>query len=125
MLQESMQRKNKYTTWKLELIGLIVWTAFFTVSGVTDVSIHAQESNCRPEVGAGPPVPREKDYVVQEIRSGLYWVSDGTYNTMFLVTNSGVVAVDAPPTLGPNYLKAIAEVNPQPVKYLTYSGLLE
>jgi len=29
-----MQRKNKYTTWKLELIGLIVWTAFFTVSGV-------------------------------------------------------------------------------------------
>ena len=40
---------------------------------------------------------------------------------MFLVTSDGVVAVAAPPTLGANYLKAIAEVTRQPIKYLVYS----
>ena len=74
----------------------------------------------QPQVGGGPAIP-SKGYVVQEIRDGLYWVTDGAYNTMFLVTSEGVIAVDAPPTLGPNYLKAIAEVTPKPVRYLVYS----
>jgi hypothetical protein len=42
--------------------------------------------------------------LVEEIRDGLFWVTDGAYNTMFLVTNEGVVAVDAPPSIGKNYL---------------------
>src|SRR5262245_23680462 len=37
---------------------------------------------------------------------GLYWITDGAYNTIFLVTPEGVVAVDGPPALGLNYLKA-------------------
>ena len=40
---------------------------------------------------------------------------------MFLVTDKGVVAVDAPPSLGEKYLRAIAEVTDKPVKYLIYS----
>src|SRR5262245_46706045 len=40
---------------------------------------------------------------------------------MFLVTAEGVVAVDAPPTLGGNYLKAIREVTDKPIQYLIYS----
>jgi glyoxylase-like metal-dependent hydrolase (beta-lactamase superfamily II) len=40
---------------------------------------------------------------------------------MFLVTDKGVIAVDAPPTLGKNYLKAIAEVTNKPVTYVIYS----
>ena len=40
---------------------------------------------------------------------------------MFLVTDKGVVAVDAPPTIGKNYLKAIAEVTNKPVTYVIYS----
>lgn len=79
-----------------------------------------QESPAVPHVGNGPAIPR-KGYVVEEIRGGLYWVSDGAYDTMFLVTRDGVIAVDAPPTLGANYLKAIAEVTQQPVAYLIYS----
>ena len=54
-------------------------------------------------------------------RDHLYWVTDGSYNTMFLVTDKGVVAVDAPPTIGKNYLKAIAEVTNKPVTYVIYS----
>jgi glyoxylase-like metal-dependent hydrolase (beta-lactamase superfamily II) len=40
---------------------------------------------------------------------------------MFLVTDKGVVAVDAPPSIGNNYLKAIAEVTDKPVTYVIYS----
>jgi glyoxylase-like metal-dependent hydrolase (beta-lactamase superfamily II) len=79
-----------------------------------------QDNLQKAEIGGGPTIPA-KGYLVQEIRDGLYWVSDGAYNTMFLVTSDGVIAIDAPPTLGPNYLNAIREVTNQPVKYLVYS----
>jgi glyoxylase-like metal-dependent hydrolase (beta-lactamase superfamily II) len=73
-----------------------------------------------PEAAKGPPIPA-KGYLVQQIRDHLYWVTDGSYNTMFLVTDKGVVAVDAPPSIGKNYLKAIAEVTDKPVAYVIYS----
>ncbi len=63
----------------------------------------------------------QKDIWCNRIRDHLYWVTDGSYNTMFLVTDKGVVAVDAPPTIGKNYLKAIAEVTNKPVTYVIYS----
>lgn len=73
-----------------------------------------------PESAKGPVIP-EKGYLVEEIRDNLYWVTDGSYNTMFLVTDEGVVAIDAPPSIGQNYLKAIAEVTDKPVTYVIYS----
>jgi glyoxylase-like metal-dependent hydrolase (beta-lactamase superfamily II) len=73
-----------------------------------------------PDAAKGPSIPT-KGYLVQEIRDHLYWVTDGSYNTMFLVTDKGVVAVDAPPTIGNNYLKAIAEVTDKPITYVIYS----
>ena len=68
----------------------------------------------------GPAIP-PKGYLVQEIRDHLYWVTDGSYNTIFLVTEKGVVAVDALPSIGKNYLKAIAEVTNKPIAYVIYS----
>lgn len=73
-----------------------------------------------PEGAKGPAIP-PKGYLVEEIRNHLYWVTDGAYNTMFLVTDKGVVVVDAPPSLGQKYLRAIAEVTDRPVNYLIYS----
>jgi glyoxylase-like metal-dependent hydrolase (beta-lactamase superfamily II) len=73
-----------------------------------------------PEAAKGPPIPA-KGYLVQQIRGGLYWLTDGAYQTMFMVTDKGVVAVDAPATIGNNYLKAIAEVTTKPVTYVIYS----
>src|SRR5262249_8757115 len=115
-----MDIKHKDGCRKLTLI-LFALTVCFAISIVTQASLLAQENTRRPEVDGGPTVPPKKGYVVQLIRDGLYWVSDGVYNTLFLVTSSGVIAVDAPPTLGLNYLKAIAEVTGQPIKYLVYS----
>jgi glyoxylase-like metal-dependent hydrolase (beta-lactamase superfamily II) len=73
-----------------------------------------------PEAAKGPPIPA-KGYLVQQIRGGLYWLTDGAFQTMFMVTDKGVVAVDAPPIIGNNYLKAIAEVTTKPVTYVIYS----
>jgi hypothetical protein len=41
-----------------------------------------------PEKAKGPAIP-SKGYLVEEIRDGLYWVTDGVYNTMFLVSDEG------------------------------------
>ena len=73
-----------------------------------------------PESARGPPIP-ETGYLVEEIRDNLYWVTDGSYNTMFLVTDEGVVAIDAPPSIGRNYLKAIADVTDKPITHVIYS----
>jgi len=62
-----------------------------------------------------------KGYYLREVRDGLFWVSDGAYSTMFLVSTAGVIACDAPPTLGEKYLKAIGEVTTRPVTHLVYS----
>jgi glyoxylase-like metal-dependent hydrolase (beta-lactamase superfamily II) len=72
--------------------------------------------------GAATTLPRAgKGYSVQEIGGGLFWVSDGAYNTMFAVSSEGVIACDAPPTIGMNYPKAIAEVTDKPITHLVYS----
>src|SRR5262249_29923526 len=59
--------------------------------------------------------------VVKEIRDGLFWLSDGAYNTMFLVSSKAVIAVDPLPTLGSRYLDAIRSVTSQPVTHVVYS----
>jgi glyoxylase-like metal-dependent hydrolase (beta-lactamase superfamily II) len=58
---------------------------------------------------------------VRELRGGLYWVSDGAYNTMFLVSSKGVIAIDPLPTLGTRYLEAIRSVTDRPVTHVVYS----
>lgn len=80
------------------MMALLIWTA----------KMHSQ-------------VPAGKGYGVKEIKDGLYWVTDGAYNTMFLVTRDGVIAVDALPTMGERQIAAIREVTDKPIRYLVYS----
>ena len=49
-------------------------------------------------------------YLVKEITDRVYWLTDGLYQMIFVTTAEGVVAVDAPPTIGKNILRAIATV---------------
>jgi glyoxylase-like metal-dependent hydrolase (beta-lactamase superfamily II) len=109
----------------------IVAASITTNSSTTNVSSTSQNTtqtsptttnqSAIPEAAVGPTITPEKGYLVEEIRGGLYWVSDGTYNAMFMVTDEGVVAIDAPPSIGDNYLKAIAEVTDMPIRYVIYS----
>ena len=73
-----------------------------------------------PENARGPTIP-EKGYIVEELGENLYFLSNGAYNTMFMVTDEGVIAIDAPSAIGENYLKAISEVTNKTVTHFIYS----
>lgn len=66
------------------------------------------------------PIP-DKGYLVEEIAGGLYWVTEGSYQALFMETRRGVVVVDAPPTLAAALPAAIAEVTSKPVTHFIYS----
>ena len=79
-------------------------------------SASAQERGfCRAE-SAGP-----RGHVVERIAGRLYCVAANGTMTVFLATEAGVVAVDAPPALMDVYLEAIREVTAAPVTHLVYS----
>src|ERR1700730_4296435 len=84
-------------------------------------ALFAQSQSEVARISRVPAIPPEKGYFVQEVRGGLYWVTDGAYNTMFLLSTQGVIAVDPLPVLDTRYLKAIAEVTNKPVTHVIYS----
>jgi glyoxylase-like metal-dependent hydrolase (beta-lactamase superfamily II) len=74
-----------------------------------------------PEAARGPALPEGQGWLLEEIRGGLYWLTDGHYQMMFLVTDAGVVVMDAPASLAGVIPAAIASVTDQPVTHLVYS----
>ena len=89
---------------------------------VTIVSLSPTvEAQPLPEVAKGLTIPQDKGYALEKIGDGLYFVTDGFYNTMFMTTGKGVIVVDAPPSLVDKMLKAIVETTNEPIKYVIYS----
>lgn len=76
-----------------------------------------------PIAAYGPQVDQAKGYHVAEVKpgTGVWWVTEGSHQAMFLTTGEGVIVVDAPPIFGDRIAAAIAEVTNEPVKYLIYS----
>jgi hypothetical protein len=64
-----------------------------------------------PPAAKGPAIPAS-GYLVEEIADRVYWLTDGLYQMIFVTTGKGVVAVDAPPTIGNKISRAIATVTP-------------
>lgn len=59
---------------------------------------------------------------VSEIEPGLFFVTDLVYQSAFIVTDDGVVVLDAPPSFGENLRKAIAMTAPRtPITHLIMS----
>ena len=74
-----------------------------------------------PEAAYGPAISEDKGYFVEELGDGLYWITEGVYQVMFLTTGEGVIVVDAPPSIGANILKAIEETTDEPITHVIYS----
>lgn len=74
-----------------------------------------------PESAKGPVIPVDKGYLVQPLGDNLYAVLDGLYQSMFAVTGSGVIVVDAPPTTGAKILDAVRSVTAEPITHVVYS----
>jgi glyoxylase-like metal-dependent hydrolase (beta-lactamase superfamily II) len=69
-----------------------------------------------------PKINSETGTYVKEIEPQLFFVTDGIYQSAFLVTNEGVVVFDAPPSYAQKLLDAIKKAAPNtPIKYLVYS----
>jgi glyoxylase-like metal-dependent hydrolase (beta-lactamase superfamily II) len=73
-----------------------------------------------PESSRGPVIPPQ-GYFVEEIRERFYWVTEGMYQCGFVVTGEGVIAIDAPPSIGDRVMKAIRSVTDEPVTHVVYS----
>ncbi len=63
----------------------------------------------QPDASRGPEVPVDKGYLVEEIKDGVYWLTDGHYQMMFVITKKGVIVVDAPRSLADKIVIAMAE----------------
>ncbi|MCJ8314150.1 MAG: MBL fold metallo-hydrolase [Saccharospirillaceae bacterium] len=84
------------------------------------LSWQASAAAAVPAEAYGKPVP-EKGYILDDLGDGLYWVSDGMYQVMFLTTGKGVIVVDAPPSMTHHVLAAIKEVTMNPITHVIYS----
>ena len=62
-----------------------------------------------PESALGPAL-NEHGYHVGRVERNLFWVTDATYQSAFLLTDDGVVLFDAPPTIGQNLRRAVDEM---------------
>ena len=102
----------------LRRFGVGLWAALLIPAAAGAQEISAAPI---PPAAMGPAIPQDKGYLVEEIRDGLYWVTDGGYQALFATTGEGVIVVDAPPSIGENLLRAIAEVTDEPVRTFIYS----
>ena len=105
--------------------NLILTTAALLIGGVATTGMaRAQEMAMfapLPQAAMGPMVDQQMGYLVEEIGDGLYWLTEGVYQTMFLTTGEGVIIIDAPPSIGENILKAVASVTDEPITHVIYS----
>jgi glyoxylase-like metal-dependent hydrolase (beta-lactamase superfamily II) len=76
-----------------------------------------------PGAAARTPIPQEKGYLVRELapNSDVYFLTNGIYDTMFLVTSDGVILFDAPQTFRAILVPAIAEITDKPVTHMVYT----
>jgi glyoxylase-like metal-dependent hydrolase (beta-lactamase superfamily II) len=74
-----------------------------------------------PASARGPAIDPARGYRLQDLGKGLHMVTDGVYQSMFLVHDAGVVVIDAPPSYAAHIRKAIAEVTDKPITHVVYS----
>lgn len=68
----------------------------------------------------GPKIGKE-GYVIEQFGDGCYMVTDGSYQSLVVVSDKGTIVVDNPPSLGPKLLYAIGNLTSQPVTHVIYS----
>jgi glyoxylase-like metal-dependent hydrolase (beta-lactamase superfamily II) len=74
-----------------------------------------------PDSAKGPPIDPAKGYRTEKLGEGLYMITDGAYQSMFMTFEDGVVVVDAPPSYVSHIRTAIDEVSDKPITHLIYS----
>jgi glyoxylase-like metal-dependent hydrolase (beta-lactamase superfamily II) len=68
-------------------------------------------------------VDPHKGYAVKLLKPGIYMVTEGAYESMFVTTGKGVVLFDAPPSFARHISQAVADSSKEPIVELVYSHL--
>jgi hypothetical protein len=63
----------------------------------------------------------ETGYAVKNVGGGVYVISDNMWQSVWLVTDEGVIVFDAPQTFGKNIAQEVSKVTDKPIKMLVYS----
>jgi len=99
-----------------------------TVALLAPLAALAQQENALPDfVPVLPAIKAQaldipaKGYLVKQVKSDVYVVTDGAYQSVFVTTGKGVVLFDAPPTFAAKLPQAVAEVSREPIVELVYS----
>lgn len=100
---------------------LAIWVAILITPARDFLSLTGLFHAPIPVEAQGHPVDPEAGFYLEEIADGVYFLSGWSHNTMFVVTEESVVAIDAPPSIGAAYLDAIRQVTDKPVSHLIYS----
>jgi glyoxylase-like metal-dependent hydrolase (beta-lactamase superfamily II) len=67
-------------------------------------------------------VDPQKGYLVKELKQGIFMITDGAYESVF-VTTGKVVLFDAPPSLAPHIVHAVSETTKEQIVELVYTHL--
>lgn len=74
-----------------------------------------------PADAQGVPIDPAVGYAVQAVRDGLYYITNGSDQAMFLVSSAGVLLADAPESLAAAIVPAVRTVTAQPITHVVYS----
>lgn len=96
-------------------------TPYANMPKIAPIGVRTEKYMDIPESGKGPAIDPAKGYRIEVVGRDMYMVSDGAYQSMFVVYDKGVVVIDAPPALAAFIPKAIAETTSKPVTHLIYS----
>jgi glyoxylase-like metal-dependent hydrolase (beta-lactamase superfamily II) len=77
-----------------------------------------------PQVKAkAPAIDPGKGYIVQQLKPGVYMITEGAYESAFVTTGKGVVLFDAPPSFAMHIVDAVAETTHEPIVELVYTHI--
>lgn len=112
---------------KLLLLLIVPLGLIHSVYSCGDHMLHSRENiDILPKFAPIDPyanldIDPVKGWAVESFGKGAYMATDGWYNTIFLVSNKGVIVVDNPPTIGRKLLYAIGNTTSIPITHVVYS----
>ncbi|KAJ7726545.1 beta-lactamase-like protein [Mycena metata] len=111
----------------MQLLSLAVLVSLISPTISCGGHAHIQARNAPqydplPASAAGEPLNSD-GYFVESLGHGTYMITDGVYNSMFLVSTEGVIIVDVPPSTGHRLFWAVGNITHQPITHLVYSHM--
>jgi glyoxylase-like metal-dependent hydrolase (beta-lactamase superfamily II) len=95
--------------------------AYSNMPAIAPIGVRIGKYMDVPESAKGPPIDPSKGYRIQDLGGDLYMITEGVHQSMFLVHESGVIVVAAPPTFAAHIRQAIDEVTTKPITHVVYS----